>query len=228
MWFVLFISVPIAGLYVREPIDATRLPPWVIAPAFLLFVVAMLAWLPWFTTPYPAERKRMLMMLRNSLKGALTRPLRRVDPFLGPLLGEWVEYRRERYVCWRAVNPFPEFGDEVGISIFTADASGPTDWQRELLCELRRQVPTIERIIEGPLAAQYETIRRDWELDASPPIIEPSDIWKVARLCRIEINQQDRSNSDLVLNYAIEWEDEDHDLNVALRDWQVAAVTLEG
>jgi len=225
MWFVLFIGVPSAGFSVREPIAAARLPPWMIAPAFLLFVVAMLIWLPWFTTPYPAERKRMLLALRNSLKGVLTRPLQHVDPVFGPLKGEWVEYRGDRYICWLASALFTGHGEEAEIRIFSDD-SGPTESQRELFVEFKQRYPELRKLIEEPLAREYESIRQSWQLD-SPPLTSASEIWNVARLFAIEINQEDRRNSDLALDHSIDW-DAGHELNVAITDWQVAEVMLEG
>ena len=149
------------------------------------------------------------------------------DPVFGPLHAKWVEYRHERYVCWDTERAFPELGEGVLVSIFTSDASGPTDWQHDLFSELRRRFTSLRKTIESPLASEYEAIRCHWKLD-SPRLITPDEIWNVATLIRIEINQQHGRNSDLVLDHQINWEAEDHDLNVSITNWQVDQVGLEG
>ena len=47
----------------------------------------------------------------------------------------------------------------------------------------------------------------------------------VAHLCRIEIN---RPGGDFFLDFQIDWDASDHDLNVAFKDWQFREIMLEG
>ena len=160
--------------------------------------------------------KRLRSLLSSSPKsGDSTSDLELDDPTFGHLRG----HRSGDCVYWEAVDRFTEHGQDAIVRIF-GEESGPTDRQRELFTELRRRYPQLREMMAEPLAAEFETIRRDWELE-SPPLSSCSDVWNVARLYAIEINKAEHQNGDLVLDHSIDW-DADHDLNVAITDWKIS------
>ena len=62
----------------------------------------------------------------------------------------------------------------------------------------------------------------------SPEISATGDIWALAHLRWVEVCRGDEPDREVVFNYQIDWDAEDHDLSVVLADWQVTQVTLEG
>jgi hypothetical protein len=107
-----------------------------------------------------------------------------------------------------------------------ADEQGPSERQRTLFLELQRRYAEVKQIIEKPLADEYEAIRISWKL-TSQPLETASEIWKLAGLCRVEINWELHNNGDLVLDHSLDWVAE-HALFVVIRDWQVTEVKLAG
>jgi len=58
-----------------------------------------------------------------------------------------------------------------------------------------------------------------------PEIDRPEDVWNVSKLCRVEVYGS--KQVDFVFDHMISWAD-DHQLNVAVKDWRVVEVMKEG
>jgi hypothetical protein len=167
--------------------------------------------------------KRMNIFAR--LRSLLPRRLTRDDPTFGQLHGDRCHYRGRDYVCWHASTRFTSHGQDVPVRVFS-DEDGPTEDQQKLFNELRNRYPELREMMTAPLAAEYESIRKEWKLE-SRPLSTPSDVWDVVFLSSVEINKRDHNNSDLVLDHCVDW-DADHDLNVSITDWKVDEVMFEG
>jgi hypothetical protein len=147
------------------------------------------------------------------------------DPVFGEMRGQHVQFHRDEYVYWEAERPFDLFGEDATVCVFS-DQDGPTDTQRSQYLELKKRYPVIRQLMEKPLADEYEQTRSVWQFD-SLHLESPSDIWKVARLSRVEVNQETGGRSQFVFDHIIDWE-AGHDLNVVVTDWKVDEVRLEG
>jgi hypothetical protein len=148
------------------------------------------------------------------------------DPVFGPLQGEHVEYRGDRYVFWVCRNTFRQIGEDVEIRV-CSDEDGPAERQRQLFTQLLGRFPAVRETIEGPLSSEYNAIRESWEM-TSPEITATGDVWTLAHLRWVEVCRGDEPDCEVALNYQIDWDAEDHDLSVVLAKWQVTQVTLEG
>ena len=119
------------------------------------------------------------------------------------------------------------------ISVF-AGRAGPTAVQRELFTELGRRFGGLREEITLRLHGEYCDIRQsmrsqyaggggpggdaDFEKDF-PAVDAPEDIWTIAMLYRIEVCGRRR--------WIWSWND-DHQLNVMVKDWRVVDVAMEG
>jgi hypothetical protein len=128
---------------------------------------------------------------------------------------------------WRSTIVFPPTASEVSLCLFDG-RDGPTEWHRHCFTELVRQYPHVKKEMELPLWTEYEQIRKSWNLDCMG-LETPEQIWEVAQLVAIEINgESSASGIDLSLDHQIDWDNEDHDLNVFIKDWRVLEVAMEG
>ena len=130
-----------------------------------------------------------------------------IDPDFGEM---W----RNTYDVWRADIVFPPTGDKVALHFYDAGSEGPTQWQRSLYYELVGRYAALREAMAEPLWREYEEIRTSWKL-ASESIGEPKEIWRIAYLFAIEINEEGAA-IEISLDHGIDWENEDHDLNVRL------------
>lgn len=139
---------------------------------------------------------------------------------------------------WRASDHLPGVGDEVRVDVF-AGLDGPTECQRTAYDEMVRRFDDLRTRMQGPLLAAYEEARsaaRDEYANESasdsqfekdyPAVSSPADIWRVASLVRVEVYA--RRRMDFCFNHRIAWADEDHGLNVVMKDFNVIDVAYEG
>ena len=151
------------------------------------------------------------------------------DPVFGPLK---VTIHGHDVFVWEPERRFTSHGENALVTIF-GDEHGPTERERNLFVELQQRYPDLRKLVEEPLAAEYESIRQGWGL-GSPVLGSPSDIWKVAHLDWIEIYREGHEHCDMVLHHSIDWmippgePQDDHELNVAISEWRVVEVLREG
>lgn len=127
---------------------------------------------------------------------------------------------------WRARVAFPPTTEDVSLYFERGTEDGPTEWQRGMFRELINRYNSLQSEMEEPLWREYEEIRKNWEL-ASAPLPESKQIWSVASLFAIEVLGEG-SAIDFSLDHCIDWDNEDHDLNVRIKDWKVLDVAMEG
>lgn len=96
-------------------------------------------------------------------------------------------------------------------------------------------------MIEEPLFNKYSTIRAieqaGYETEAPaiasrfsedfPELRQPSEIWKIAHLARVAICGEG-DYYDFVIDFEIDWADNEHWLDVRFKDWKVIEVGKEG
>jgi hypothetical protein len=151
------------------------------------------------------------------------RPKRIVDPTFGTLV-----YRGG---VWHGRLESPDV-----VRVF-ADQVGPDRRQHELFTEMKRRFDRLAAIVEVPLADEYRRCRdaekAAYEAGSAeafaadfPTQHEARDIWRIARLCCVEVQGDD--TIDFCLIYAVNWGDPEHSLSVLLRDWKVIDVGKEG
>jgi hypothetical protein len=136
------------------------------------------------------------------------------------------EMWRNTHGTWRAHLSFVPTGEKVSLYFYEGKDDGPTEWQRRQFHELVVRYSNLRQEMSEPLRREYEEIRTSWEL-SSAEIKEPTEIWNIAHLIAIEISKEG-TEIDISLNHLIDWENEDHDLNVRLKDWRVLEVAMEG
>jgi hypothetical protein len=174
------------------------------------------------------EPRTLLRHLRDRLLGKHLH-----DPVFGPL-----RYSRGTGT-WDGRAPATVFGGDVRVTIF-AGPDGPSAAQCERFSELLHRFPALRCEMAVHLYNEYRDIREsirpsyptpqandDSEFaTAYPPVDTPQDVYEIATLYRIEVSHGE--HVDLAFDHAIQWADDDHGLNVLVKDWKIIDVAMEG
>ena len=130
--------------------------------------------------------------------------------------------------------------DDYCVRVFAGE-SGPTPAQRALFNEFKKRRRELEEPLEKAMFDEYNVIRDNERIgyeqecpdvgrrfdEHFPPLKQTSDIWKIAHLSVVEICEES-NQLDLGLIFRMDWGDEEHDLMVDLKNWQVVDVGKEG
>ena len=112
----------------------------------------------------------------------------------------------------------------------------PSEAQRAMFTHLCGHFCQLKSSMQEPLFDKYRRIREMFhahylhkpfepEFDSDfPGITSPAEIWSIVQLRRIDL--YGRGDHEIVLDHAVRWEN-DHHLDVALRDWQVVDVAMD-
>ena len=185
-------------------------------PGVLVILLFVLHAIYWINDGTSETKKFVIDFWGNMLR---RRPKVRIDhPVFGEMLGHDGQ--------WEATYNFSPTGEKFDVRIFDGDDDGPTQWQQDRFVEMIDKYPSIRRDMEQPLWKEYEKIRKSWKLE-SRPLDHPSEIWSVATLFAIEVYNEGFW-TDYSFDHQIDWENEDHDLNVSVKDWKVVQVGMEG
>ena len=184
------------------------------------FTVRLRKFIRWWLRLRPAAIPSLLLQWMDAFRDEDRATKRMDDAQFGPI---W----RNPRGAWRGKILFSPTDSEVSLYLRGGDDC-PTDWHRRCFAELVRRYPELRKEMEVPLWTEYEEIRQSWDLECRA-LAAPEQIWEVASLFAIEINgEQSTSGIDLSLDHQIDWDNEDHDLNVFIKDWHVLEVAMEG
>jgi hypothetical protein len=147
------------------------------------------------------------------------------DAVFGGIEGQRINHDGRQYICWAADAAFSYDQSPISVRVFGSEA-GPSSAQRTFFAEFRERYPELRAAMQSALAQQYDQLRSEWGW--SPHALnDASEIWQRVSLRAVEVCDESTSGAQLVVCHELR-EDPEHDLNVAIKDWRILEVMLEG